>query len=90
MKDDKIPTALDVLNALLLVTETNLEQAEKDFVEAHALWESHRDRSGSMVSFHARLPDLLDDLTKISAITERTYMLMYFIKIINESKEMLE
>jgi hypothetical protein len=90
MKDDKIPTALDVLNALLLVTETNLEQAEKNFVEAHALWESHRDQSGSLVSFHTRLPDLLDDLTKISAITERTHMLKYFIKILNEAKEMCQ
>lgn len=90
MDNSKIPTALDVLNALSLVTKTNLEQAEKDFVEAHALWESHRDQSGSMVSFHARLPDLLDDLTKISAITERTHMLRYFIKIIDESKEMCQ
>ena len=90
MDNSKIPTALDVLNALLLVTETNLEQAEKDFAFAHALWQIHRDESGDMVSFHLHVKDLLDDSAKVSWTTERIYTLNYFIQIINEAKEMCQ
>lgn len=84
------PTALNVLNALLLVTETNLEQANKDFDEAHKTWIIHHDNSNDMVAFHLYVRDMLDDLARIAAIGERVAMLKYFIKILNESKEMCQ
>ena len=90
MDNSKIPTALDVLNALLLVTETNLEQAKKDFVDAHNMWVVHNKDSDNMVTFHLHLRDILDDLARMAVLGERAAMLTYFIKILNESKEMLE
>jgi hypothetical protein len=90
MSMNNIPTSLDVLNALLLVTETNLEQAEKEFINAYKLWVVHNESSGNMVTFHLYLRDLLDDLARIAAIGERVTMLKYFIKILNESKEMCQ
>jgi hypothetical protein len=90
MSMDNTPTAQNVLDALLLVTKTNLEQAEKDFVDAHKLWIVHNENSNNMVTFHLHLRDILDDLARMAAIGERVTMLHYFIKILNESKEMLE
>jgi hypothetical protein len=90
MDNSKIPTALDVLNALLLVTETNLEQAKKDFVDARNVWLVHKENSGNMVTFNFYLRDVLDDLTRMAVLGERAAMLTYFIKILNESKEMCQ
>lgn len=88
--DKEIPTAQNILDALLLVTETNLERAEKDFFDACAKWESHRDKCSNMVTFHENVHDLLDDLSRIAMIGERVAMLKYFMKILNESKEMCQ
>jgi len=90
MSMDNTPTAQNVLDALLLVTETNLKQANQDFIDARNVWIVHKDDSNNMVTFHLRVHDLLDDLANIAAIGERVSMLVYFIKILNESKEMLE
>jgi hypothetical protein len=43
-----------------------------------------------MVTFNFYLRDVLDDLTRMAVLGERAAMLTYFIKILNESKEMLE
>jgi len=87
---DTIPTALDILNALLLETETNLEQAKKDFIDAHKIGILHKESSNNLVAFHMYARDLLDDLVKLATIGERVIMLEYFIKILNESKEMCQ
>jgi hypothetical protein len=88
--NNNVPTALDVLNALLLVTETNLEKAKQDFIDAHNMWVVHNKDSDNMVTFHLHLRDILDDLARMAAIGERVTMLAYFIKILNESKEMCQ